>query len=257
MLLNRIKYCLELVRTLLLPLPIAIRIFLVRQNGSLNLLVFHGGLAPRRVVIYLAERGVTSDNVETIPATISVPGASAEAPGKQPGSVPLLRLEDRRRIHESLANIEYFEDPAEPRGLFTMRSRTPEERARVRELLGFAEEMTLALHIATTHRCVIFASQIESQQSAATVRYMLRHCHKKLSKIEEFVSPGYPFLVCLNSHDTVSQVAVADCVVFATEQHAWEMFGINLTEGHPRLRRLYDTFKSRRSTVVPNGVWPP
>jgi glutathione S-transferase len=161
----------------------------------LNLLVFHGGPAPQRVVIYLAGRGVTSDNVETIPATIS---AAAEAPGKPPGSVPLLRPEDRHRIHELLANIEYFEDLAESRGLSTMRSRTPEERARVRELLGLAEEMTLALHIATIHGCVIFASQIENQQSAATVRYMLRHCHKKLSKIEVFVSPGYLFLVRLD-----------------------------------------------------------
>lgn len=165
---------------------------------ALNLLVFHGGPAPQRVVIYLAERGITSDNVETIPATISVPGAAAEAPGKPPGSFPLLRLEDRHRIHELLANIEYFEDLAESRSLPTMRSRTPAERARVRELLSFAEETTLALHIATIHGCVIFASQIENQQSAATVRSMLRHCHKKLSKIEEFVSPGYLFLVRLD-----------------------------------------------------------
>jgi glutathione S-transferase len=97
----------------------------------------------------------------------------------------LLALQNRTYVHESLAIIEYLEDLAESRGLATMRGRTTAERARVRDMLGLAEEMTHALELAAVHGCIIFVPEIENQQSAASVRYALTHCHKKLAKIEE------------------------------------------------------------------------
>ena len=224
---------------------------------ALKLWVFHGGAAPRRVVIYLAERGFTSDDVEIIPATIAAPGAPAEAPGKPQGAVPLLALGDGKYVHESLAIIEYLEDLTDSRGLPTMRGRTPEERARVREMLGLAEQMTLAIELAAVHGSIIFASEIENQQSAASVRYLLRHCHKNLSRIEEYASPGGPFLVSFDDQHAGPQVTIVDCVVFATLQYAVELFGVDLTEHHRRLRQFYDAFKMRPSAVIPEGTWHP
>jgi glutathione S-transferase len=101
---------------------------------------------------------VPSEDVEVIPATIAAQGAPAEAPGKPPGSVPLLALGDGTYDHESLTIIKYFEDLAESKGLPTLRGHTPEDRARVRETLGLAQEVTLALELAAVHGCVIFRS---------------------------------------------------------------------------------------------------
>jgi hypothetical protein len=76
--------------------------------------------------------------------------------------------------------------------------------------------MTLAVELAAVHGCLIFAPQVENQQSAASVRYLFRHCHKHLSKIEKYASPDDPFFVNFNNHHAVPQVTIADCVVFTT-----------------------------------------
>jgi hypothetical protein len=83
---------------------------------TLKFWVFHGGPASRRVVIYLAERGVPSEDFEVTPAPIAAPGAPTDAPGKRAGSVSLFALEDGTYVSDSLAIIEYF-DLTESRGL--------------------------------------------------------------------------------------------------------------------------------------------
>lgn len=138
-----------------------------------------------------------------------------------------------------------------------MRGSTPEERARVRELLGLAEQMTIAIEFAAVHGCIIFAGEVEDQQSAATVRYMLKHCHKNLSRIEEYAYSKGPFLVDFGGHDPTSQVTTADCVIFATLQYALELFGVDLTKDRPRLQRFHDAFKIRPSAAIPEGAWQP
>lgn len=67
---------------------------LITLQMALGLWIFHSDAPPRRVVIHPAERGFTPNDVEIIPATIAALGAPAEVPGKPPGSVPLLALED-------------------------------------------------------------------------------------------------------------------------------------------------------------------
>jgi hypothetical protein len=91
-------------------------------------------------------------------------------------------------------------------------------------MLGLAEEVTFALELAAVHGCVISAPQVENQQSAATVRYMLRRCYKKLSKMEEYASCDGSFLVTFGSQHPLPQITVADCVVFATLRYARELF---------------------------------
>ena len=218
--------------------------------------VFHGGASPRRVVVYLGERGFADNVVDILPATISGPGAPAEAPGKPPGSVPLLALPNGQCIHESIAIIEYFEDLADVQGLRTMRGRTPQERARVRDMLGLTEQLTIGVELAAVHGCTVFSSEIEGQQSAPSVRWLLRYCDKQLSRISEYASSEGPFLVKLADESTERSVTVADCVLFATLQYARELFGLDFSKAHPRIGLFYDAFEGRASAAIPDGAWP-
>lgn len=223
----------------------------------LKLWVYHGGASPRRAIIYLAERGFPSNVVDILPTTMAGPGAPANAPGKPPGAVPLLMLENGKSIHESIAILEYFEDLADARGLQSMRGHTPQDRASVREMLGLTEQVTISIELAAVHGCVAFAPGIENAQSAPSVRWLLRYCHQQLDRIAEYASPKGPFLVNLEDDTTGRRVTIADCVLFAILQYAQLAFGFDLAKEHPRVQVFYDAFKGRPSAFVPDSAWPP
>lgn len=236
------------------------------MNGQakLKLYVFHGGPAPRRVVVYLAERSFTQDLVEIVPCTISAPGAPAEAPGKPAGSVPLLHDESTGFVlRESLAIMEYLEDLAEAQGMPTMRGSTPEARAKTRQMMGLIDAVTTDVEYAPVFGCKLFAPVVggESGQSAAAVRWLLSHAHQNLSRIAEYAPPGegIPWLVEFEPNGGEGQearVTVADCAFFAILQYARNMFGWDLTERYPRLKLFYDAFERRASAAIPDGAWP-
>jgi len=102
-----------------------------------QLWVFHGGAAPRRVTIYLAERKFSSSFITILPTTIAHPGAKTIAPGKPPGTVPLLQLPSGEFIIESLAIIDYLEDIAESQNMPSLRGNTPLERAVKRVFIDY------------------------------------------------------------------------------------------------------------------------
>ncbi|KEF54738.1 uncharacterized protein A1O9_09180 [Exophiala aquamarina CBS 119918] len=235
----------------------------MKGQAKLKLFVFHGGPAPRRVVIYLAERKFPQDFIEIIPCTISAPGAPAEAPGKPAGSVPVLHDESTGFIlRESLAIMEYLEDLAEAQGLPTMRGSTPEARAKMREMLGLVDALTVDIEYAPVFGCKLFASVVggESEQSAAAVRWLLGRAHQSISRIAEYAAPAgrTPSLAKFDgdSHDAEARVSTADCALFAVLQYAENMFGWDLTERYPRLKQFYDAFQRRASAAVPDGTWP-
>jgi glutathione S-transferase len=223
---------------------------------SHKLWVYHGGASPRRVVVSLAERELPPDFITIIPTTMSGPGAPAEALGKPPGAVPLLALPTGELIHESLAIITYLEDLAVNLSppLPSMFGCTTLERAKVNEMLGLIETVTLSIELAAVNGCVLFAPQIEEQQSAAMVRWLMKFVHKNLARIEEYAGPEGPWLVSQGGQG--EKVTVADCVLFATLQYALELFGLDFWGKHDRLRRFYEAFGKRSSAVVPEGTWP-
>ncbi|KAI1465386.1 uncharacterized protein F4812DRAFT_438509 [Daldinia caldariorum] len=69
----------------------------------LELFVLTWGIYPRRVLIYLHEKGLlNSQHIKIIPATIS-PTVEMIAPGKPKGTVPILALPDGTSIKQSVA----------------------------------------------------------------------------------------------------------------------------------------------------------
>lgn len=218
---------------------------------SHKLWVFHGGAAPRRIVIYLAERHFPSTFINTISTTISGPGEPALAPGKPPGPVPLLQLPSGELISESLSILEYFEDVASSQNMPSMRGDTVIERAKVRTLLGLIETVTLSVEIAAVNGSVAFSSLVEGQQSAGIERWLLAFIHKNLERISQLAAQGVgPLLGGID-------VTTADCALFATLQYAEELWGLDLVrEKHPRLKMFYEAFAKRASSVVPENTWP-
>jgi len=236
-----------------------------QPKPKLKLYVFHGGPAPRRTVIYLAERDfdAAQNPIEIIPCTISAPGAPAETLGKPPGSVPVLHDESTGFVlRESLAIIEYLEDMADEQGLPTMRGATAQARAKTRQMLGLIDAVTTDAEYAPVFGCKLFAPVVGGAegQSPAAVRWLLGRIHQNLGRIVEYAGDRTPWLVDFEGEAAQegqeASVTVADCALFAVLQYARHMFGWDLTERHPRLQRFYDAFEGRKSAVVPGGTWP-
>ena len=221
---------------------------------SHKLWVFDGGAAPRRVVIYCVERNFAQGFIDIIPTTISGPGAPAVAPGKPPGSVPMLALPSGELITESLSILDYLEDVAKLQGLPSLRGSTPVEQAKVRTLLSLIETVTLSVEIAAVNGSVAFAPLVEGQQSAGLERWLMAFVHSNLGRIEEVADPQGPYLV--KPADSSAEVSTADCALFATLQYASELWGLNLVDEHPRLKSFHETFAKRPSAAVPENTWP-
>ena len=122
--------------------------------AQLELYVLPWGLYPRRVLLYLTPKNLLSSPLIEITPVAPLP-TGMTAPGKPPGSVPILRLPDGTFIKQSLAIIEFFEDvcenpnPAKEWQIelarsanreSSMRGRTAAEKARTREVLGLVDE---------------------------------------------------------------------------------------------------------------------
>ncbi|KAB8073509.1 hypothetical protein BDV29DRAFT_157492 [Aspergillus leporis] len=76
-----------------------------------ELFVLACGVHPRRILLYLAEKGLfPSLVINTTPVQITEHGF--DAPGKPPGSVPILRLPNGIAIKQLIAILNYFEAAA-------------------------------------------------------------------------------------------------------------------------------------------------
>lgn len=167
---------------------------------GLRLFVFHGGPAPRRVVVYLKERNLP--DVEVVSCTMSAPQAPVEAPGKPSGAVPLLHDPGTGfTLHESLAVTMYLEDLAIQQGGEPMDGSQggPAGRAKIIEMLGLIETVAVGVEFAPVFGCKIFAPVVEGQQSAGGVRFLLKLVHQNLDRIEQYAAPirntSQPWLV--------------------------------------------------------------
>ncbi len=225
---------------------------------GLKLFVFHGGPAPRRVVVYLHERNLP--NVEIVPCTMSAPQAPAEAVGKPSGAVPLLHDPDSDfTLHESLAVTNYLEELAIQQGAEPMDGRQGgfAGRAKVNEMLGLIETVAVGVEFAPVFGYKIFSQVVDNQQSAGGVRFLLKLVHQNLDRIEEYAAPvkddSQPWLVDIGQASR--QVSIADCFLFGILQYARHMFGWDLTASHPRLQKHYHVFEKRESAAVPEGCW--
>ncbi len=197
---------------------------------------FAGAPNPKKVRVYLAEKGI---EVESVPVNI-VTGENRQPEflKKNPmGGLPVLELDDGTYLPESLAIIEYFEElhPDPP-----MIGTTPLERARVRALERLCELSVLgriAVIFQNTHP--LFASRLkQSADAAESARSALAANLKVLdAKIgsNPFVAGAKP--------------TIADCTLLAAMQFS-EFGQIAIDPAHKNVHRWYESFKKRPSAAA-------
>jgi glutathione S-transferase len=197
---------------------------------------FRGAPNPKKVRVYLAEKGI---EVASVPVDIvSGENRKPEFLKKNPmGGLPVLELDDGTFLPESLAIIEYFEDlhPNPP-----MIGTAPLERARVRALERLCELSVLgriAVVFQNTHP--LFAGRVkQSPDAAESARTALASNLKVLDdKIgaSQFVAGDKP--------------TIADCTLLAALQFA-EFAQIPLDPGLTNVQRWYASFQKRPSAAA-------
>lgn len=200
-------------------------------------------LYPRRIGIYLAEKGI--ENIERIAFDATDEGLGFKLKALSPlGTVPMLETESGCHIRSSIAILEYLEECfPEP----DMIGRTPEERALTRELVSVADEAALQLGIWCHKGSPVFAGAEE--QSADAARFASQSYRRQLDRLDRLLAEtGGPFL-------TGDKVSLADCVAMATLEFAEGAYGVPLPQEFEWLSHWYARFKERPSASCP--PYPP
>jgi len=234
------------------------------MTAQLELYVLTWGIYPRRVLLYLAEKGLLSSPVIKItPVTITNTGMVA--PGKPQGSVPILRLPDGTFIKQSIAIIEFFEDvcddpdPAQDWQIelakstnsgITMRGNTPAQRAKTREVLGLVDEASSQFCFAAHKGTALFVSLEETNALAA--KLALEYCRKTLRLVEE------NYATELSRSIDGGHTSIADCVLNSLLQFSEGVYGVDLLPGPelPLLRRLRGMLQTRSFTELEKSQCP-
>jgi len=197
---------------------------------------FTGAPNPKRVTVYLAEKGIKIplEEVNILSGDNRKPEFLAKNPA---GGLPVLELDDGSHLAESLAIIEYFEElhPNPP-----MIGTTPLERARVRALERIAE-IGVLFRVATVFQNTspFFASRVkQSPEAAETAKSILNGnlaiLDKKIGN-NKFVAGDRP--------------TIADCTLLAGLAFA-EFAQVPIDPKYANVHRWYESFKQRPSAAA-------
>jgi glutathione S-transferase len=233
-------------------------------TAQLELYVLPWGLYPRRVLLYLYSKDLLSSSLLKI-TSVTITQTGMTAPGKPPGSVPILRLPDGTFIKQSLAIIEFFEDVCDnpdptkewqvelarsANQKVHMRGVTAEERARTREILALVDEASTQFCFAAHKGTALFVPLEETNALAA--RLAMEYCRKTLRLVEE------KYAAELERSIDSERISIADCVLDSLLQFSERIYGVDLLDGLevPVLRRLREMLWSRGSNGLEESVCP-
>ena len=234
------------------------------MDPPLELFVLTWGVYPRRVLIYLGEKGLLdSPYLRITPCDVS-PTGGMTAPGKPAGSVPILRLPDGTFIKQSIAILDYLEDvcsnpdPEQPwqaelansaQSNMSMRGRTAVERARTRDMLSLADEATVHFVFACHKGSALF-EPIETTH-ALTAKLALEYCQKNLKLLDAYY-------VGNERLENGGPATIADCVLYSTLHFAKDMYSLDLLADRelPGLQQFWELFGRRPSVQVSEDHFP-
>jgi glutathione S-transferase len=194
---------------------------------------FAGAPNPKKVRVYLAEKGITVP-IESV-NIIAGENRTPEFLKKNPlGGLPVLELDDGSYLTESLAIIEYFEElhPTPP-----MIGTSPLERARVREVERMADlGVLLRVAVIFQNSHPFFAGRVkQSADTAETARGQLASFLKVLDRrigTQPFVAGSRP--------------SIADCTLLAALDFA-EFAQVQIDPSCANVARWHSAFKQRPS----------
>ena len=199
----------------------------------MKLYVFPMAPNPRRLLVYLGEKGiqVPLEQVDIM----SQQNRTPEFLKKNPlGGLPVLQLDDGSHLTESLAIMEYLEElhPKPP-----MLGASPLERARVRELERIAEIGILSsVGTIFQNTSPFFAGRVK--QSAEAAENARGRLATNLKVLDDRIGKG-PFVAG-------ERPSIADCTLLAALDFA-NFAGAPLDPSHKNVVRWYAGFKERPS----------
>jgi glutathione S-transferase len=194
---------------------------------------FAGAPNPKKVRVYLAEKGINlaTEQVNIVTGENRTP----EFLKKNPlGGLPVLELDDGSYLTESLAIMEYFEDlhPSPP-----MIGTSPLERGRVRELERIAD-LGVLLRVATIFQNTHPFMAGRLKQSADAADNGRNQLATFLKVIDRRIGT-HPFVAG-------EKPSIADCTLLAALDFA-EFAQVQIDPGCANVARWYSGFKRRPS----------
>lgn len=197
---------------------------------------FSGAPNPRKVRIYLAEKGiqVPLEQVNILAGENRQPAFLKKNPM---GGLPVLELDDGTYLPESLAIIEYFEDlhPTPP-----MIGTNPLERARVRALERLCE-LSILGRVATIFQNTSPFLAGRMKQSADAAESARTALHANLAVLDDLID-SKPFVAG-------DRPTIADCTLLAALGFA-EFAQVAIDAKFGNVHRWYESFKQRPSAAA-------
>ena len=195
---------------------------------------FRKGTNPRRVIIYLAEKGLDVPRYELDYAGGEHRSARYLAINPS-GRAPTLVTDGGVAITDSAAIVEYLEElhPQRP-----MIGADPEERARVRSLERLGADLVGRGQLWLWNATDAFRAK-EPEPRRAQADRLFRHVGELLDVLEREIGD--------QAFIAGPEPTVADFTVFPIFQTARERFDLSFGEDHPRLHAWYARFRSRPS----------
>jgi glutathione S-transferase len=195
---------------------------------------FRKGTNPRRVIIYLAEKGIDVPRYE-----LDYENAEHRSPaylGINPsGRAPTLVTDGGLAITDSAAIVEYLEElyPERP-----MIGTDPSSRARVRSLERLGGDLVARGQLWLWNRTGAFPAK-EPAPSNETADRTQRYVTELLDVLEAEIGE--------NDFLAGDRPTIADFTAFTIFQTARERFDLPFGDDHPRLDAWYRRFRSRPS----------
>lgn len=205
----------------------------------MKLFTYPGAPNPRRVHVYLAEKGldVPFEKVDITKRENRQPEFIENV--NSMGGLPVLELDDGSHIAESIAICRYFEALHPDPPLFGI---GPKGQARVEMWLRRVElNFMVPVGLVWVHGSPLTASVVPNQigevaeQNRAIVRRYFGFLDDKLSDREFLVGDTY---------------TMADIVALCTYDFAGYLNGLHPEEEHTRLRAWYDRVSGRPSAAA-------
>ena len=204
----------------------------------MKLYEFEWGIYPRRVLVYLAEKGITDLDRVSVDLMNGENRQLAFLELNPAGKVPVLDVRSEGVIRQSTSIIEYLEEKYPSPDMI---GDTPEARAATRDLIYMINECYIYLTHYFGHSSPAFASSIDQKADAATAFH--EQYLQVIGQIEQVISDGE--FLCGD------QPTIADCMLFASAQFANQLYGEPLPRDHPKLSKFYSRFEQRPSAAVP------
>jgi glutathione S-transferase len=211
----------------------------------MKLYEFEFGVYPRRVSIYLKEKGLTG--IERKPFDLNLGWPPADMPKLSSlGTVPILHVDEATVIRSSVAILEYLEEQfPEP----SMLGNTPAARARTREFVAIADEATTMFSFWARKVSPVFTGQEERNRDAG--RLAAEWYYRRLRQLDLLMTEASGDFL------TGKSVTIADCITYSTMQFAHDLYHVAMPEDAPRLTEWYQHFAARPSAqpaAYPEGL---